>query len=156
MPLASCDPGINNGLVVLTDDGDDLLLVTELPFVGDGADRRLALAGLGDLIRQFHVTRAVIENVGAMPKQGLSSTYKFGRATGQIEGALMALGVPLGFVRPNIWKKPLGVTGKTGAGLRALCVQRWPKHQSSFVLAKHEHRASAALIGAFWLVKSAN
>jgi crossover junction endodeoxyribonuclease RuvC len=50
----------------------------------------------------------VLEQVSAMPKQGVSSTFKFGKGYGFLRGCLMGLEVPLLDVRPAIWQKALG------------------------------------------------
>ena len=40
-----------------------------------------------------------------MPKQGASSGFKYGRATGAIEAALACCEIPLTIVEPSAWKK---------------------------------------------------
>jgi crossover junction endodeoxyribonuclease RuvC len=42
----------------------------------------------------------VIEQVTAMPKQGVTSMFRFGYSSGGIYGAVVALGLPVSFVRP--------------------------------------------------------
>jgi crossover junction endodeoxyribonuclease RuvC len=152
MTLLAVDPGINNGFAVF--DGEQkLLLASEFPIAGEGAGRRLLLGGLRDLIAKFSVTSCILEDGQAMPRQGVSSVYRYARACGQIEGALNALGVAVTFVRPAVWKKHYGTAAGSKNGMRALAAQRWPEHQDRFVLVKHEHRAEAALLGAWWLRK---
>jgi hypothetical protein len=51
------------------------------------------------------VRLVVVERVGAMPKQGLVSTFSFGRGFGEILGAIEALGLPLEMPIPQGWKK---------------------------------------------------
>lgn len=53
---------------------------------------------------------AVVEHVGAMPKQGVSSTFAFGQNFGWILGVLAALEVPFELVRPQKWKKHFSCT----------------------------------------------
>jgi hypothetical protein len=48
---------------------------------------------------------AVIERAQAMPKQGASSGFKYGRAVGAIEAAIALCGVPLTIIEPTTWKK---------------------------------------------------
>lgn len=151
MTLLAIDPGLNNGFAVVTD-GGELLIASEFPVAGLKANKRLMLAGLADMIGQFQITRAVMEDVGAMPKQGVMSTFRFGRAAGQVEGALMALKIPLQFVRPSVWKRAYGV-GADKDNMRALAMQRWPHHQDRFKLVKDQHRAEAAMLGLYHLGK---
>lgn len=53
-----------------------------------------------------------VEKVGAMPKQGVVSTFKFGRSDGIILGMLMALQIPFEEITPQKWKKMFGLIGK--------------------------------------------
>jgi Holliday junction resolvasome RuvABC endonuclease subunit len=50
---------------------------------------------------------AVIEKVSAMPKQGVSSTFKFGTSYGFCQGMLVAAGIRFEFVTPQKWQKAL-------------------------------------------------
>ena len=49
----------------------------------------------------------VIEKVNAMPKQGVSSTFKFGTSFGFCQGMLVAAGIRHDFVTPQKWQKAL-------------------------------------------------
>jgi hypothetical protein len=49
-----------------------------------------------------------IEKVGAMPKQGVSSTFKFGRGYGFLRGCITALALPWNEVAPGVWQRKLG------------------------------------------------
>ena len=53
-------------------------------------------------------SRIVIEHVHAMPKQGVSSTFKFGANYGWWKGFLMAFGRQWQDVEPRVWQKHLG------------------------------------------------
>lgn len=55
------------------------------------------------------VARAAVEKVGAMPGQGLVSTFSFGKSAGFIEGTLMALDIPYQLVSPQKWKAEFGL-----------------------------------------------
>jgi crossover junction endodeoxyribonuclease RuvC len=50
---------------------------------------------------------AVIEKVNAMPKQGVSSTFKFGTSFGFCQGMLVAAGIRFEFATPQKWQKAL-------------------------------------------------
>ena len=47
----------------------------------------------------------VVEQVNAMPGQGVTSMFNFGQTFGAIKGICAALGLPIFFVRPSMWKK---------------------------------------------------
>src|SRR5262245_20111254 len=98
--VLSIDPGLNNG-VAIVDDERQLRYVGELVATGDGPSRRINVCPLADLLKKHGVTHAIVEDVSSMPKQGTSSTFRFGRAAGTIEGAIGVLGLPMVFVRPS-------------------------------------------------------
>lgn len=49
--------------------------------------------------------KAVVECVHSMPKQGVASTFKFGKGYGEVLGILAALGVEIHEPTPQAWKK---------------------------------------------------
>ena len=53
---------------------------------------------------------AVVEKVGAMPKQGIASTWVFAHNAGYIEGVMRTLGIPYQLVPPRVWKKTFSLT----------------------------------------------
>lgn len=61
---------------------------------------------------QFHITHAVIENVHAMPSQGVTSMFSFGKIYGLLRMALIAAEIPFEEVGPRTWQKALGVVPK--------------------------------------------
>lgn len=150
MAILAIDPGLNNGIAVL-DFERRLLLATEIPMIGEGANKRLNLISFADILAQFRVGHAVIEDVAAMPKQGVASMFRFGRAAGAIEGALAALKVPTIFVRPAIWKRDIGAKAKQAEDIRALAIQTWPDMAHRFARKLDHNRAEAALIGLWFL-----
>jgi hypothetical protein len=119
--------------------------------IGEGAHKRFPLANLVELVERYCVTTAVAESVRAMPQQGISSSVRFGRATGSIEGALSALKVATVFIRPATWKQPLGIADASNEGACALALQRWPAATHFFPRKKDHNLAEAALLGAFYV-----
>jgi len=83
---------------------------------------------------QMNGCKAMIEKVGAMPKQGVSSTFKFGWNAGLSEGLLIGSGIPYEFARPVQWQRNVGIQTIKGASStekknsHKRCAQRlWPK-----------------------------
>ena len=66
------------------------------------------------------MAHVVVENVHAMPMQGLSSTFKFGMGVGIIHGVAGALRLPLTLVTPTQWK------ATTGSGRDKEHSRHWP------------------------------
>src|SRR6516162_3034460 len=102
------DQGVNGGLaVVAIANGAAPVLVEciDIPVVGTGAKERVDAAAIRTFIDRHKPAYALIERAGAMPGQGSSSGFKYGRAVGAIEAAIMLSGVPLTVVEPSAWKK---------------------------------------------------
>lgn len=70
---------------------------------------------------------AIIEQVSAMPKQGVASTFKFGRSFGFLIGLLTALRVPYESHRPQAWQKHMRCMTKGDKNVSKAAAQRlWP------------------------------
>lgn len=94
-------------------------------------------------------TLAVCEQVGAMPKQGGSSMFRFGQADGIARGVLGALGVPMIEVHPSAWKKHLRLDGSEKDVARGFAIQRFPEVADQLQRKKDIGRADSLLI-ALW------
>lgn len=70
---------------------------------------------------------AFIESVHAMPKQGVSSTFKFGKSYGFLIGLLTAHKIPFSFVTPQAWQKAMGCMTHGDKNISKAAAQRlWP------------------------------
>lgn len=94
------DPGLKGAYAIIGPHG---VLVEPMPTVGDG--KLLDLHAIASWFRAHsgEIDMAFLEQVSAMPKQGVSSTFKFGRVYGAIEGILAACGIPYTLVSPRRW-----------------------------------------------------
>tara|TARA_Y100000310_G_scaffold37447_1_gene35160 strand:+ start:1080 stop:1532 length:453 start_codon:yes stop_codon:yes gene_type:complete len=92
---------------------------------------------------------AVIEDVHAMPKQGVSSTFKFGKSFGEAIGVLVAWGIPLDYVRPQVWKKMFGLVRKDKDDSRRKARELWPYMDEKLKRKKDDGRAEALLIAEY-------
>ena len=98
---------------------------------------------------------AFMELVSAMPGQGVSSSFNFGRSRGVVEGILASYHIPVSFITPAIWKKLIGIpAGSSKDVSRSRAIARWPTQADAFKLKKWEGRAEAALIGVAGLIRS--
>jgi len=123
------DPGLHGGIAVLGADGG-VLQTWPMPVIGGevhASELTDLLRSLRCLDQQQDIRRVCLEKVGAMPKQGVSSTFKFGTGWGMVRGVCAALAIPVHLVPPTIWKKQilLGLShDKLGAA--QFCASRWP------------------------------
>jgi crossover junction endodeoxyribonuclease RuvC len=94
------DPGLSGGIAILDDTGA-IVHVQKMP----ETERDTA-----DVLQEFgpRIDFALIEKVGAMPKQGVSSTWKFGQHYGFLRGLLIALRLTFDQVRPQEWQRETG------------------------------------------------
>lgn len=71
---------------------------------------------------------ATIENVHAMPKQGVSSSFSFGKSFGFLIGLLTASSIPYKFTTPQKWQKGMQCLTKGDKNVSKAAAQRlWPK-----------------------------
>lgn len=122
MTIISVDPGLKGALVAITE--DDTIAYTTMPVSGKEID----LPTVAQWIKTMNPQLVVIEKVGSMPKQGLASTFKFGKGYGAIQGICAALNVPIELVTPQRWKKTvLAGTKKDKSAAIAYCRRAFPE-----------------------------
>jgi len=92
---------------------------------------------------------AIVEAVSAMPKQGVSSSFRFGESFGALKGVLGALNIPYRLVPPQMWKRHLRLTGCDKDAARTMVIQRFPEIAESMKRKKDVGRADALLL-ALW------
>ena len=123
--------------------------VIDMPCVevirGGKKKNHISAQGVAASIKELNPTHAIVEKVGAMPNQGVSSMFAFGRAAGIIEGALAALNVPVTYVTPQAWMKATQC-GKGKDAIRHRCMELHPEHQQLFARVKDSGRADATMM----------
>jgi crossover junction endodeoxyribonuclease RuvC len=92
-----------------------------------------------------------LEEVHAMPGQGVTSMFSMGKGSGLWEGIITALGMPLVRIPPQRWKKEMLADGrgkdKQASIVRAL--ELFPEAASHMARKKDEGRAEAILIAEY-------
>lgn len=148
--IIGVDPGAGGAVAILERSGA-LVQVFDMPVVevtvAGKAKRRMSPEMLASELRLYNVadTVAVVEQVNAMPGQGVSSMFSFGQAYGVVLGVLAGLSIPATTVTPASWKKALKLnSGKDAA--RAKAAQLWPSHAGEFKRVRDDGRAEAALL----------
>lgn len=142
--IVAFDPGLSGGIAFVSDDGA-LIDCRDLPTIGEGTQRRIDAANLAAIIRAHNPTKAIIEQVSAMPGNGVAGMFRFGQAVGTIAGVVGALGIPVQWVTPSKWKKESGLDA-TAEKSRARAIETWPDHAALFSRVKDHNRAEAALL----------
>lgn len=117
---------------------------------GGKKKRELDRTALAAMLRGWGSPVAYVEQVGAMPGQGVTSMFSFGKSYGTVLGILAAYEIPTFHVTPQAWRKALQVRpGKDGSRLRAS--ELMPQLAGMWPLKKHDGRAEAALIAYYGL-----
>lgn len=149
MIILGVDPGISGALAFITSRG---LIVEDIPIfkTKKGAKTQTTIDAytLGRIIDSKQITHCYIESVHAMPGQGVSSCFNFGKSLGIIIGVIAANFIPMTLVTPQEWKKALRVPADKD-GARARASELMPQYSQKWLLKKHDGRAEAALI-AHW------
>ena len=91
---------------------------------------------------------AWVEDPHALPKQGITSAFRFGHVCGAIQAALLAYRVPLHLTPPATWKKAMGLSADK-VGCQHKASQLMPAHAHLWPLKKHDGRAEAALLALY-------
>jgi crossover junction endodeoxyribonuclease RuvC len=150
--LLGVDPGIHGGMaIVAIEDGAAPRLVEaiDIPVIGVGAKERVDVIAVRDFVDRHKPIRALIERSQAMPKQGASSGFKYGRATGAIEAAITLCLIPIEFVEPSAWKKFFRLPGKDKEGGRQQALQLFPAAHAALARKRDHGRAEASLIALY-------
>ena len=154
MTILGIDPGITGAIYFNTVEGK---IVVDMPIMAktSGKGNQINPYELTSLLMQPPIDRltgikaAYLESVHAMPGQGVSSVFSFGKSVGTIEGVLAALNIPLVMVTPQRWKKNAKLIGKDKDAARTLAIQLYPELSDRLSRKKDIGRADAILIAEF-------
>jgi crossover junction endodeoxyribonuclease RuvC len=149
MKILGIDPGVRGGLAIVEiNDGaaPALLEAVDIPTVGVKAKERVDVLALRTWVMARQPQHAFIERAQSMPKQGSSSGFKYGRATGAIEAVIACCEVPITIVEPAVWKKTHHLRGGDKEGARQRALQLFPSAHALLSRKMDHGRAEAALI----------
>jgi len=118
---------------------------TEPKLTGKGL--QVSASGLYNILRKWNLKVAYVEKVHAMPGQGVTSMFTFGRGLGVIEGVLAGLEIEMAVVPPRKWKDHFGLIGKEKNDARVLSLAIYPDFSQELKLKKNIGKADALLIG---------
>jgi crossover junction endodeoxyribonuclease RuvC len=152
MIIMGVDPGIRGGLaVVAVEDGvaPRLVEAVDVPVIGTNAKERVDAIAIRAWISKHDIQHAFIERAQAMPKQGSSSGFKYGRAVGAIEAAIALSGIPVTIVEPSVWKRFHKLPGKEKEASRQRALEIFPASHALLARKLDHGRAEAALVALF-------
>jgi crossover junction endodeoxyribonuclease RuvC len=147
--ILGIDPGVHGGLaIVVLNDGaaPQLIDAIDIPIVGTGAKERVDVLAIRNWIAGYQPVHAYVERAQAMREQGMSSGFKYGRATGAIESVLACCEIPTTVVEPAVWKRAHHLRGGDKESARQRALELFPAAHALLARRKDHGRAEAALI----------
>jgi crossover junction endodeoxyribonuclease RuvC len=151
MKVLGIDPGLSGAcaLLEMADSDASLIDVIDVPITGSGAKQSVDVIQLQEWLQRHGPRHAAVERSQAMPRQGSSSGFKYGRCTGALEATLLLCGVPLIIVEPSKWKRHFHLHGADKEGARLLTIRMFPREHRFFARRKDHNRSEAVLIGIY-------
>ena len=158
MLIIGIDPGIN-GSICFFDDGKIIDLI-EMPSMASGKKNKRQVNGaqiyneISQKIKNFEKKniKVVIEQVSAMPGQGVTSMFNFGQSFGVLKGVCSAMQLPMYFVRPAKWKKYFNLIKSEKDASRTKAIEIFPYISPQLSRKKDANKADAILIASFFYV----
>lgn len=148
--LIGIDPGASGAIVVLDKQWLRPIEWTRMPTLKVGSATRVDAAAVADLLEDFDAGDAFLEQVGAMPGQGVTSMFSFGHSTGVVTGVLAAMRIPVTLVTPQAWKKRAGIaSGSDKDAARSRARMLWPSWRDLEKKVDGQAFSDAALIARF-------
>ncbi len=152
MKLLGLDPGLCGGAAIIRTavlSRPLLLEAIDIPTTGEKAKRRVDVRLLLDFIMNYAPDHAVIERAQAMPDQGSSSGFIYGRAVGAIEACVIGLSIPLTVIESTAWKKFHSLIGKGKEDSRQRALMRFPEGADMLKRKMDHGRAEAVLMAEY-------
>ena len=142
MLIIGIDPGIS-GSICFFEDGK-ILNVIEMPTMTEGKKNKKQVNGsqiyneILNAIKDIEKKeiKVIIEQVSAMPGQGVTSMFNFGQSFGILKGICSAMQLPMYFVRPAKWKKYFNLINSEKDASRTKAIEIFPYFSSNLAKKK--------------------
>ena len=154
MRIVGIDPGLSGAIAILED--NKIKELFDMPVMPDGKKNKRQLNSallvklIKDNIKNLEDTIMVVEQVNAMPGQGVTSMFNFGQTFGAIKGICAALGLPIFFVRPAKWKKHFELINSSKDASRTKAIEMYPSISEQLKKKKDVNKSDAILIARFY------
>ena len=156
MLIIGIDPGIS-GSICFFQDGK-IIDVVEMPTMTEGKKNKKQVNG-SQIFNEisFRVKKldkkdikVIIEQVSAMPGQGVTSMFNFGQSFGILKGICSAMQLPMYFVRPAKWKKYFNLINSEKDASRTKAIEIFPYFSGQLSRKKDSNKADAILLASFY------
>ena len=154
MKIIGIDPGLSGAIAVL--ENNKVESIIDMPVMPEGKKnkRQLNSAQLVKIIKRNILNSkevvVVVEQVNAMPGQGVTSMFNFGQTFGAIKGIAAALEFPIFFVRPSKWKKHFELINSSKDASRTKAIEMYPALSDQLSKKKDVNKSDAILIARFY------
>ena len=156
MLIIGIDPGLS-GAICFFEDGK-ILDVVEMPTMTEGKKNKKQVNGsqtYNEILNRVNQIdkkdiKVIIEQVSAMPGQGVTSMFNFGQSYGILKGICSAMQLPMYFVRPAKWKKYFNLINSEKDASRTKAIEIFPYFSSNLSKKKDSNKADAILIASFY------
>ena len=154
MIVIGIDPGLSGALAIL--ENKRVLGIFEMPVMPEGKKNKRQLNSaqlvniLRDNIKINNEIAVVVEQVNAMPGQGVTSMFNFGQTFGAIKGVCAALKLPIFFVRPSKWKKHFELINSSKDASRTKVIEMYPTLSGQLAKKRDVNKSDAVLIAKFY------
>ena len=156
MLVIGIDPGIS-GSICFYQDGK-IIDVVEMPTMTEGKKNKKQVNGsqiFNEILFRIKKLdkkdiKVIIEQVSAMPGQGVTSMFNFGQSFGILKGICSAMQLPMYFVRPAKWKKYFNLINSEKDASRTKAIEIFPYFSGQLSRKKDSNKADAILIASFY------
>ena len=154
MKIVGIDPGLSGAIAILKE--NKVLGIFDMPVMAEGKKNKKQLNSaqlvniLQENIQDKEETAVVVEQVNAMPGQGVTSMFNFGQTFGAIKGVCAALELPIFFVRPSKWKKHFELINSSKDSSRTKVIEMYPSLSNQLSKKKDVNKSDAILIARFF------
>ena len=156
MLVIGIDPGISGSICFFKD--GVILDVIDMPTMTEGKKNKKQVNGsqifneISERIQSIDKKdiKVIIEQVSAMPGQGVTSMFNFGQSFGILKGLCSAMQLPIYFVRPAKWKKYFNLINSEKDASRTRAIEIFPYFSSNLSKKKDSNKADAILIASFF------
>jgi len=154
MKIIGIDPGLSGAIAIL--ENNKVIEVLEMPTMAEGKKNKKQLnsAQLVSQLKSYVIDKdeiaVVVEQVNAMPGQGVTSMFNFGQTFGAIKGVCAALELPIFFVRPLKWKKYFDLVNSSKDASRTKVIEMYPSLSKILSKKKDVNKSDAILIARYF------
>ena len=156
MIIVGIDPGVAGAICFFSN--GKVINVIDMPTMAEGKKNKKQVNGsqiYNEISKKIENIdkkniKVIIEQVSAMPGQGVTSMFNFGQSFGILKGICSAMQLPIYFVRPAKWKKYFNLINSEKDASRTKAIEIFPYFSSNLAKKKDSNKADAILIASYY------